>query len=267
MTVTAVEFFDRLGDREFARPSLVNFVSEILHRAVLTKASGRALDVGAGVGRFSVLLARRCSSLVVADVSPGQLERNRSLLSERGLLDKVECHLERDVGDLSDFPDHAFDSVVCFRGPLNYCVTSFDAALQELLRVLRPGGILFLSVRTVQSGVRPLVQAAFQIHSRAGIDEALRLVDSLVLEHPTSPSMRLFSVSEMLGLVQEHGGVAEGLSGDGVLAPWLDRSPPTVLWTKLVRIEKRLACDTYGIAHANHVILTIRKADRGGGRA
>lgn len=262
MTVAAAEFYDRFGNREFARPSLVNFVSEVLHRAALTRASGRVLEVGAGVGRFSVLLARRCSSMVVVDVSAAQLERNRSLLRDRALLEKVERHLQGNVCALGDLPDDAFDSVVCFRGPLNYCVSSFDAALDELFRVLRPGGILFVSVRSVQSGVRPLVQAAFHMRDPAWLSEALRLFGSSILEHPTSPTMRLFSVTEMLALVEARGGVVERLSSDGVLAPWLDRSAPRGLWMKLVRIEKRLASDPYGIAHANHVILTIRKTEQ-----
>jgi ubiquinone/menaquinone biosynthesis C-methylase UbiE len=262
VTVTAAEFHDRFGDREYARPSLVNFVSEMLHRGELTVASGRVLEVGAGVGRFSVLLAKRCSSMVVVDVSLAQLERNRSVLHERALLEKVERHLQADVCALCDVPDEAFDSVVCFRGPLNYSVFSFDAALDELFRVLRPGGILFISVRTVQSGVRPLVQAAFQTGDPEWLGAALRLIGTSVLEHPTSPTMRLFSVTEILALIEAHGGRVERLSGDGFLAPWLDWSAPRMLWTKFARIEKRLARDPYGIAHANHVILTIRKVQR-----
>jgi ubiquinone/menaquinone biosynthesis C-methylase UbiE len=264
MPVDPADFYDRLGDREFARPSVVNFVSEVLHRSTLNRVSGQVADVGAGVGRFSAGLARRASSLVIVDVSGSQLERNRAALEQRGLLGKVERFVQADVSSLSELSSDSFDSVVCFRGPLNYCVLTFEVAIDELLRVLRPGGTLFLSVRTLQSGVRPLVQAGFQLQDGAAFEEALRLFDSLVLEHPTSPSMRLFSVGEILSLLDARGASIDRLSGDGVIAPWLDRSTPRHLWRKLVRIEKRLAGDPYGIAHANHAILVARKADQVG---
>lgn len=259
MTAFAADFYDRLGDREFARASLLNVVSEVLHRAALTVARGRALDIGAGVGRFSVVLARQCSSLVIVDVSDRQLQRNRTLLRERSLLDKVERFVQADVRDLGEFPDASFDAVVCFRGPLNYCVSSYEGALAELFRVLRPGGILLLSVRSVQSGIRPLVRCGLDVRDPKCLAEAAGMLDSPVLENPASPPMRLFSAAEMLSLVAEQGGVVERMSGDGVLAPWLDRSVPLESWTKLVRIERRLASDPYGIAGANHLIFSVRK--------
>jgi ubiquinone/menaquinone biosynthesis C-methylase UbiE len=259
MSVTPADFYDAFGDREFIRPSLTNIVSELLHRTELHRARGRVLDVGAGVGRFSVPLARLCSSMVVVDVSAGQLERNRALLANRGLLSKVECHLERDVSELTGLSDDAFDTVVCFRGPLNYCTGSYQAATRELFRVLRPGGLLLLSVRSVHSGVRPFVQAAFQTQDPHSLSAALALFDAPLLEHATSPPMRLFSVREMISLVTAYGGVVDRMTGDGMLAPWLDRSAPRHLWRRLVRIERRLAPDPYSIAHANHVIMTVRK--------
>lgn len=258
-SITAADFYDALGDREFVRPSLTTVVSDLLHRTVLNLAKGRVLDVGAGVGRLSVPLARQCSSMVVVDVSKRQLERNRSRLTNRGLLSKVECHLERDVTELTGLSDAAFDTVVCVRGPLNYCTGSYQAAIRELFRVLRPGGLLLVSVRSVHSGVRPLVQTAVQRQDSEPLSGAQALFEGALLEHATSPSMRLFSVSEIVSLVTAAGGLVELMAGDGVLAQWVDGSLPRQLWSRLVRIERRLAHDPHGVANANHIIIAARK--------
>lgn len=257
--ITAADFYDLYGDREFARPSLGNYVSELVHRSYMTKVAGRVLEVGAGVGRFTVPLAKRCSSMVVMDISSRQLERNRSLLASRGLLSKVERHSQGDVSELTELDDASFDVVVCFRGPLNYCVKSYGDAMRELFRVLRSGGQLLLSVRTVFSGVRPYVDSAFRMGDAAPLQAVPGLLASHKLEHPTSPSMRLFTASETMELVRICGGRVERVSGDGVLAPWLDAGSPRQLWCRLMHIERRLADDPFGIANANHLILAARK--------
>lgn len=259
VNVRPADFYDAFGDREYVRPTLTSIVSELLHRTELRHARGRVLDVGAGVGRMSVPLARLCSSMVVVDVSARQLERNRALLASRGLLSKVECHLQRDVAALSGLNDSAFDTVVCFRGPLSYCIGSYEVAVGELLRVLRPGGLLLLSFRSVHSGVRPFVQAAFETQDPHSLSAALALFEAPLLTHVTTPPMRLFSVGEMVSLVTARGGLVERIAGDGMLAPWLNWSASRQLWRKLVRIERRLAIDPYSIAHASHIILTVRK--------
>ena len=57
----------------------------------------RALDVGAGPGRFTIELARLGAQITVADLSPGQLELNRERVAEAGLEEHV---LERAQAEL-----------------------------------------------------------------------------------------------------------------------------------------------------------------------
>ena len=53
------------------------------------------------------------------------------------------CHLE------TIFPDDAFDVVVCYGGPLSYVFDRRRDALEQLIRVTRPGGILLFSVMSL----------------------------------------------------------------------------------------------------------------------
>jgi len=260
MAADVADFYDRFGDREFGRPSLVNYVSEALHEAFLRGARGRALDAGAGIGRFTVPLARHCRSVVVVDISSSQLERNRVRVREAGLLRRIEAHLQLDISHLKGLGDSSFDSVVCFRGPINYSVTSLDRALSELLRVTRPGGLLLVSVRTRFSAIRSLALAGVHLNDLLQMRRALGVSIKPVIRARHVPAQRLISIGEFLDLVAHQSGVVERVSGDGFLTPWLAASTQTTLWPAILKIERRLARDVYAVATANHAMFAIRKS-------
>ncbi len=97
----------------------------------------RVLDAGCGVGYGAELLCGAGASEVVAiDVSEAAVELARS-----GVSAGVTC----EVGDVScaALRRHSFDVVVCFE--VIEHVDNPDQVLDELARVLRPEGLLFIS--------------------------------------------------------------------------------------------------------------------------
>lgn len=101
--------------------------------ALVGAASGRVLEIGAGTGR-NFPYYRRQTELVAIEPDPFMLERAQRRARELKLrIDFHECPAEA-----LPFPDASFDTVV---GTLVLCsVTDEARALQELHRVLRPGG-------------------------------------------------------------------------------------------------------------------------------
>jgi SAM-dependent methyltransferase len=86
---------------------------------------------------------------VVSDISAEQLKLNKETALAQGFADSVEGWHQLDICDLRRFPDAAFDTVVAFGGPLSYVFEHRDRALSECARVLRPGGVLLLSVMSL----------------------------------------------------------------------------------------------------------------------
>jgi ubiquinone/menaquinone biosynthesis C-methylase UbiE len=100
------------------------------------------LDAGCGTGIFSIIFARNGASRVTGiDISPGSLETAKSLKTKFAV-DNAEFRLQ-DMLRLP-FADAAFDIVWAW-GTVHHTTDPFRA-ISELIRVLRPGGSLFLAV-------------------------------------------------------------------------------------------------------------------------
>jgi SAM-dependent methyltransferase len=125
-------------------------IEQELHRRAfdqLLPADARVLDLGGGPGRWTIWLARRGHQVVLADVSPRQLEIARRELAKAGI--EPEAVLEVDARDLGRFTAGEFDAVLAL-GPFYHLVTAADRELaaREAHRVLRPGGVLLATVMT-----------------------------------------------------------------------------------------------------------------------
>jgi ubiquinone/menaquinone biosynthesis C-methylase UbiE len=99
--------------------------------------TGDALEVGVGTGR-NLRHYGGAVRLVAVDLSPGMLGQARATAGRVG---RDVTLVEADAARLP-FGDAAFDTVVC---TLAVCaVPDREAALGEMVRVLRPGGVLRL---------------------------------------------------------------------------------------------------------------------------
>lgn len=103
------------------------------------KPGDRVLDLAGGTGDIAVLLKERIGaegSVVLGDINAGMLSVGRDRLTNRGQVSGFEW-VQLNAEALP-FPDQSFDLVTISFGLRN--VTDKDAALREMLRVLRPGG-------------------------------------------------------------------------------------------------------------------------------
>ncbi|MBQ5680966.1 MAG: bifunctional demethylmenaquinone methyltransferase/2-methoxy-6-polyprenyl-1,4-benzoquinol methylase UbiE [Bacteroidaceae bacterium] len=100
------------------------------------------LDIATGTGDFALLLAKRIKPqhIVGADISEGMMAVGREKIKEEGLQNVISFQYE-DCMQLS-FPDGSFDAVTSSYGVRNF--QNLDKGLQEMQRVLRPGGHLLI---------------------------------------------------------------------------------------------------------------------------
>lgn len=111
----------------------------------------RVLDVpcGSGVAVRAIRPAQRVE-YVAADLSPRMLDRTQALAERRGVTHLLTT-VEADVTELP-FPDASYDLVVSFTGL--HCFPDPARAVAEMVRVLRPGGVLTGSAFLDDTGLR-----------------------------------------------------------------------------------------------------------------
>jgi SAM-dependent methyltransferase len=111
------------------------------------KPDSLVLDAGCGPGHFAISLANRGYRVCAIDTSEAMLDelyKNTKLFSP---VHKIHAQIAS-IEELP-FKDNSFD-VICSLGVIEY-LEKDEIVLSELLRVLRPGGILILSVTNLWS--------------------------------------------------------------------------------------------------------------------
>lgn len=118
------------------------------------------LDVACGTGDFSLAVAKASAEVMVTglDISEGMLSIMRDKVASSGLQGRISC----EAGDSESmrFPDGSFDRVTVAFGIRNF--EHREAALREMLRVLRKGGKLVILELSVPSS--PLLRWAYNIY-------------------------------------------------------------------------------------------------------
>lgn len=182
-------------------------------------ATARILDYGCGYGRtLSELHGAGWPNAVGVDVSAAMIARGRAEHPDLDLR-----HIERTR--LSE-PDGAFDIALLFA-----VLTAIpdeatqDAVMAELRRVVRPGGLLYLSDYPLQAGPRYAERYASG-RARFGVEGAWMREDGGVFRH--HPRERLTALLKGFELIAEREIDATTMSGSpAVVVQMLGRRAPT----------------------------------------
>lgn len=262
--------FDQYGTREWGRmvATPVDEISLYIHAQMMRQyvpAGSRVLEIGAGAGRFTQILAQIGARVVVADISAGQVALNRQFAAQLGFDGAVEDWHVVDICDLSRYPDCSFDLVVAYGGPFSYVLDRREQALSECLRVLRPGGLLLGSVMCLWGSAHRMLAGTLDLPP-----ETNRAVTSTGdLTPSTIPArkgnfMHMFRSRELIEWLGARGLRVLALSASGVLATGysgeLDpiRQDP-VKWAELLRMELEASAEPGCLDLGTHLIFVVER--------
>ena len=184
--------------------------------------------------------------------------------------DAVEALVAADIADLSMFPDGHFDAVICYGGALSYVCEQRHAAAAELVRVVRPGGTLLVSVMSRLGSMAALVRRpqmnvledpeGWYVWEVAEHGDLPGFPSTAIdLEHP---AMHMYTSDELRGLLT--GCHVVDLAGSNVTTSGESSAPDEVLdspeaWATAVELERSLNRRPGLVDSGTHLIMVARK--------
>ena len=267
-------YFDVLGAAEWDRLTSdpAGLASFEVHRSFLARfvtPGMRVLEVGAGPGRFTIVLASLGTQVVVTDLSPVQLELNARYVAEAGLESAVESRALLDVCDVSRFNDGEFDAVLAYGGPLSYAFDRAAAALNGLLRVTRVGSPVVASVMSTLGSYRHFLPAVLELSQLYGDDVNDRILQTGDLRETQAPgsgqhTCRMFGSRDVEALVAETGAALLGLSASN----WASLGDPEALariaadpdrWARFLANEIAICAEAGAVDGGTHLLFAASR--------
>jgi 2-polyprenyl-3-methyl-5-hydroxy-6-metoxy-1,4-benzoquinol methylase len=264
------EHFDIFGTKEWERlvQSPSDEVNLYIHRYYLEKYISKekpVLEIGAGSGRFTQILAGLGAQILVADISSAQLDLNKRFAAEYEFDHAVIDWRQLDICDLSQFESNSFDQIVVYGGPFSYVLEKRDTAMAECLRLLRPGGLLLLSVMSLWGSAHGRLDGVLATPTSAN----QKITDTGDISPTTFPGrkgnfMHLFRERELKEWLSRHKVNILDLSASGCLSlAWNEslqkiRNDPEK-WNELLRMELDACTDDGCLGMGTHMIAVVQK--------
>src|SRR3989442_9424392 len=127
----AEEFFDELDRKPFDRDLLDRYADTVRGR-------GQVCDLGCGPGHVARYLHARGVDVLGLDISPRMVEVAR----------RLNPGIPFDQGDMQrlHLPDSSLAGAVAFYSMIHLARSVVPRSLDEVMRVLRPGGVALIAV-------------------------------------------------------------------------------------------------------------------------
>jgi SAM-dependent methyltransferase len=261
--------FDEFGMREWDRliETPVDEVNLYLHIQTLKKyiqPNWYVLEIGAGAGRFTQVLAQLKTKIMVGDISQVQLDLNRAHAQQFNFHDSVESWQQVDICDLGQFEAGQFDGVVAYGGPFSYVLDQRDRAMRACLRVLKPKGILLLSVMSLWGTVHRHLNGVLE----TPIEINQKIIETGDISPETFPGrgnyMHLFRAGELRDWLQRFDlSILQMSAPNGLSTGWQEwlqeiRDDP-LKWGELLKMELEACAEESSLNMGTHILAVARK--------
>lgn len=145
------EFYGRINEHmrlEKRRQGQLEYFITMNYIHKFAQEGDRILEIGAGTGRYSIALARegfQVSAIELVEKNLKELKNNGKELTNLAVY-------QGDALDLSRFDDDSFHITLSF-GPMYHLYDEKDqhTALDEAIRVTKPGGLIFVAFISVHA--------------------------------------------------------------------------------------------------------------------
>lgn len=123
---------------------------------IMKMGARRVLDLGGGTGNVAIPLVDEGCHVTIIDTSAAMLERARQKCETKGRLGNLAI-FERSAEFLDDLASESFDAVNILL--VLFCIDDAVGTLEQAVRVLKPGGSIFITEPKIASDEKVLISA------------------------------------------------------------------------------------------------------------
>jgi S-adenosylmethionine-dependent methyltransferase len=172
-------YYDSCAQREWERMDRHRTEFLVTQKVLLEFLTGDHLviaDIGGGPGRYSIFLTGLGHQVTLVDLSKDEMEIARLRAENVGM--QIRQIIQANALDLSVLSDESFDAVLLM-GPLYHLQEESERrqVVNEALRILKPGGLLFSAFITLFAPFRDYAAADPQAVFFEGVEWLKMLED------------------------------------------------------------------------------------------
>lgn len=262
--------YDDAGEKEWERleRDARGRVAFEVHRRFLghfLRPGQHVLEIGAGPGRFTFVIAELGATLDVTDFSQVQLDLNRAHLDGSDAERSVRSRSTLDICDTSHLDEASYDAVVAYGGPLSYAFEDAPAAVKGIFRILKPGGVFVASVMGLLGSWRYFLGGVIEEAKLYGDDANDLLFDTGDMRPiGVGHVCQMFRSREIGELIERCGGEVLAMSasnwtslGDPILLAELEADPEQ--WARFIDKEIRACAEPGAVDGGTHILFAARK--------
>lgn len=234
-----MEHYDMVkeNNEKFFSSLYMHFIEYRIHE-IFGQNKIKILDAGCGQGRLSIPLAKKDHYVTGIDLSPKVIDLARKYAFEEGI--EIEFLTGDLANEIKKIKSEIFDCVICTE--VLYMMKDYEMIIMDLVRLIKSGGILFLSLR-------PKLFYIMYCIANNNIEEAAKLVlsDNCYIN---DGRLNCQSKSEMIEMLKRNKLTDIELRGIGILSgimgdPQSKFVVPTKLdkanWELLLKMEMKLS--------------------------
>ena len=144
-----IDYYSRFDEWGRLDREPLEFIVNMYYLNKYLPKKGHILDNGAGPGKYAMRLAQAGYQVSLSDLTPALVEKAREQAKQLQLTSKFTGFYVQNAIALSEFNNDSFDASLML-GPMYHLQQEEDRmrALQELYRVTKPGGTVFVAFQS-----------------------------------------------------------------------------------------------------------------------